>query len=170
MEYNQVKELIQMMDASTLTDFHLDFENTHISMSKGGAAAASVNRPAADVPAAGPAAPVTRQAPQAAAAIDPLQALEVKEPITLIPTEHQPHKDGHLVTSPIVGTFYASPGPDKPAYAQKGSKVAAGDILCIVEAMKIMNEIKSDKDGEVAEILAADGEMVEFGQPLFRLI
>lgn len=74
---------------------------------------------------------------------------------------------GHKVKSPMVGTFYASSAPDKPAFVQVGSKVKKGDTICIIEAMKLMNEVEADKDGEVVEILVENEEMVEFDQPLF---
>lgn len=74
---------------------------------------------------------------------------------------------GHEVKSPMVGTFYVSSAPDKPAFAQVGSKVKKGDTICIIEAMKLMNEVEADRDGEIVEILVENEEMVEFDQPLF---
>ena len=76
---------------------------------------------------------------------------------------------GRLVTSPFVGTFYRAPNPDASPYVELGHHVKKGQVLCIVEAMKIMNEIEADLDGRVAEILAENGQAVEFGQPLFRI-
>ena len=79
--------------------------------------------------------------------------------------------DAHLVTvkSPIVGSFYRSPSPDAPAYVEKGSKVSKGQPLCILEAMKMMNTLECEYDGTVEEILAANGDLVEFDQPLFTI-
>ena len=74
---------------------------------------------------------------------------------------------GNIVKSPMVGTFYAKSSPTAEAFVQVGSKVKKGDTLCIIEAMKLMNEIESEFDGEVVEILAKDDEMVEYGQALF---
>jgi acetyl-CoA carboxylase biotin carboxyl carrier protein len=74
--------------------------------------------------------------------------------------------DGNIVKSPIVGTFYAAAAPDKPPFVTVGSKVKKGDVLCIIESMKLMNEIKSDFDGEVAEIKVENAQGVEYGQPL----
>jgi acetyl-CoA carboxylase biotin carboxyl carrier protein len=71
--------------------------------------------------------------------------------------------------SPIVGTFYRSPGPDSPAFADVGQMIKKGQVLCIVEAMKVMNEIESEIDAEVVEVRVADGQPVEFGEVLFRL-
>lgn len=77
-----------------------------------------------------------------------------------------PAHDGNVMKSPIVGTFYSSPAPDKPAFVSVGSKVKKGDTIFIIESMKLMNEIQSDFDGEVKEILVTDGEGVEFHQPI----
>lgn len=74
---------------------------------------------------------------------------------------------GYEIKSPMVGTFYASSAPDQPAFVSIGSKVQKGDIICIIEAMKLMNEVEADRDGEVVEILVENEEMVEFDQPLF---
>ncbi len=78
-------------------------------------------------------------------------------------------KSGHVITSPFVGTFYRSPAPDQPAYAEVGTAVKKGQVLCIIEAMKLMNEIESEVAGKVAEVLVQNGQPVEFGQPLFRI-
>jgi acetyl-CoA carboxylase biotin carboxyl carrier protein len=79
-------------------------------------------------------------------------------------------KTGNYVTSPIIGTFYAAPAPDKPPFVQIGDKVKKGQIVCIVESMKLMNEIPCDYDGTVAAILALDGEAVDFGKELIEIV
>jgi acetyl-CoA carboxylase biotin carboxyl carrier protein len=78
-------------------------------------------------------------------------------------------KKGHVITSPFVGTFYRTPAPDQPSYVEVGTVVKKGQVLCIVEAMKLMNEIESEVAGKVVEILAKNAQPVEFGQPLFRI-
>ncbi|MBN1206633.1 MAG: acetyl-CoA carboxylase biotin carboxyl carrier protein [Myxococcaceae bacterium] len=78
-------------------------------------------------------------------------------------------KPGHVITSPFVGTFYRTPAPDQPPFVEVGSVVKKGQVLCIVEAMKLMNEIEADHAGRVAEILVENGQPVEFGQALFRI-
>lgn len=78
-------------------------------------------------------------------------------------------EEGHIVHSPIVGTFYSSPSPEAESFVKVGEQVKKGDTLCIIEAMKIMNEIESEIDGEVIEVFVKDEEMVEYNQPLFRL-
>lgn len=77
---------------------------------------------------------------------------------------------GQQVLSPMVGTFYAQPAPDKDAFVKVGDKVKKGQILCIIEAMKLMNEIESEYDGEIVDVFVEDEEMVEYGQPLFLII
>jgi acetyl-CoA carboxylase biotin carboxyl carrier protein len=81
----------------------------------------------------------------------------------------QQDKPGQVVTSPFVGTFYRTPAPDQPPFVEVGSAVRKGQVLCIVEAMKLMNEIEAEISGKIAEILAENGQPVEFGQPLFRI-
>ena len=76
---------------------------------------------------------------------------------------------GHIVTSPFVGTFYRSPNPDSPSYVELGQKVEKGQVLCIVEAMKLMNEIEADKSGVIKTILVENGEPVQYGQDLFEI-
>lgn len=77
--------------------------------------------------------------------------------------------EGHVIRSPMVGIFYSSPSPDKPVFTEPGKEVRAGDIVCIIEAMKIMNQIEADADGIVSKILVENGAPVEYGQPLFLI-
>ncbi len=84
-------------------------------------------------------------------------------------TEAAPGEDLHVLKSPIVGTFYAAPSPDSDPYVKVGSSVKKGQVLCIVEAMKLMNEIESDVDGEIVEIHPRNAQPVEFGEPLFGI-
>ena len=99
-----------------------------------------------------------------------IPAGEISSPITIIPEEKVEIKEGNFVKAPIVGTFYQSSSPDKPPLVKVGDKVKEGDLLCIIEAMKIMNEIKSPCNGEVAEIFVSNEDMVEYDQPLFRIV
>lgn len=107
--------------------------------------------------------------------VDRIQTQEVvQRPVEIeVPTKVQEEVsveiEGNLVKSPIVGTFYAASNPESGNFASLGQKVKKGDILCIVEAMKLMNEIESEYDGEIVEILVQNEEMVEFGQPLFKI-
>lgn len=81
--------------------------------------------------------------------------------------EEEPALEGHVLGSPIVGTFYVAPSPDAPPYVEVGSRVEKGQVVCIVEAMKLMNEIEADVSGVIASVVAANGDAVEFGAPLF---
>ncbi len=78
-------------------------------------------------------------------------------------------EEGHLIRSPLVGTFWRRPEPDAPPFVEVGDRVEEGQVLCIIESMKVMNEIRSDKSGVIQEILVEDGAPVEYGQPLFRI-
>ena len=94
----------------------------------------------------------------------------VQETVQAAPAaQPAPAAEGKTINSPIVGVFYAAPSPDSNPYVSVGQKIAKGDTICIVEAMKCMNEIQSELDGEVTEVLVKDGDLVEYGQPLFRV-
>lgn len=99
----------------------------------------------------------------------PTVSTEVRTQISETVTEAPKAVVGRIIKSPIIGTFYAAAAPGKPAFVSVGSKVAKGGVVCIVESMKLMNEITSEFDGTVAEIFVNDGESVEYDQPLFRL-
>lgn len=99
-----------------------------------------------------------------------LQPAQATQPLQEAPkVEVKEEKNIHIVKSPIVGTFYRAPAPGAKPFVEVGSKVKKGDVLCIIEAMKIMNEIKSDVNGVVEEILVENGQPVEYGQPLFKI-
>lgn len=93
----------------------------------------------------------------------------VQTPADGLPAAAQKQADGHVVEAPIVGTFYAAPSPDQPAFVTVGKEVKKGDVLFIIESMKLMNEIQSDFDGVVTEIFAKDGDPVEYGQPILTI-
>jgi acetyl-CoA carboxylase biotin carboxyl carrier protein len=122
-----------------------------------GPAPASLAAPAAaPLPAV---APVAAPVPAPAAAASAPKAAE----------KAAPEKPGHVVTSPFVGTFYRAPSPDSPAFADVGTVVKKGQVLCIVEAMKLMNEIEAEVDGKITEIFVLNATPVEFGEKLFRI-
>lgn len=151
MDFNQVKELLKIIDSSSFVDFNIDFENTRINLSKNAA-------PKTESIA-------TQAVSSIAAAVNVTEVID--EPKTIIPEIKPPKIEGNVIEAPLVGTFYKSAAPDKPPFVQVGSKVKKGDVLCIIEAMKVMNEIKSSYDGTVAEILVENEDMVEYGQRLF---
>ena len=108
----------------------------------------------------------TTVAPQAPVAVAPAPvAVEAVAPVET-PVQQE---SGRTINSPIVGVFYVAPSPDSEPYAPVGKKVKKGDTVCIVEAMKCMNEIQAEESGEIVEVLVNDGDLVEYGQPLFRI-
>ena len=145
-----VKELIAIMKDSGLS--YMSVKNDNFEVELGEKPAPVAMPPMPMMP------PMPSMAPMAPAA-QAQNTAEAKEPIL----------SGKIVKSPIVGTFYAAPAPGKPAYAPVGKTVAKGDILFIIESMKLMNEVTSEFDGTVAEILVKDGDAIEYDQPIMRI-
>jgi acetyl-CoA carboxylase biotin carboxyl carrier protein len=116
----------------------------------------------------GPGVHVTSQA-VAPASGSPVAGPRPSAPRPAVPVEPRDEKKGHVITSPFVGTFYRSPSPDQASFVEVGGAVKKGQVLCIIEAMKLMNEIEAEVSGKVSEVLAQNGQPVEFGQPLFRI-
>ena len=145
---NDVKEFIEMLESSSLSVLEIkNGDGSAIRLEKAACAA-----PAVVMQANAPAAAPVQETVQAAPAAQPAPAAE-----------------GKTINSPIVGVFYAAPSPDSNPYVSVGQKIAKGDTICIVEAMKCMNEIQSELDGEVTEVIVKDGDLVEYGQPLFKV-
>ena len=143
MDIRKVKKLIELLEESNINEIEIKEGEESVRISRGGSIVAAPAAPA-PVAAAPAAAPATAPAVEAAPAA---------------PT-------GHTVNSPMVGTFYRSPAPSAPAFIEVGKTVKAGDVICIVEAMKMMNQIEADKSGVIEAILVEDGQPVEFDQPL----
>ena len=142
MEYEKIKELINCMGNSALSSLEIEFpEGIKINMKKD--SNVSVITSATKVESVVP---------------ETVAKSEVKE------------EEGMIVKSPMVGTFYSKPSPNAESYVSLGATVNKGTVLCIVEAMKLMNEIESEYDGKIAEIYVKDGESVEYGKPLFRIV
>ena len=113
-------------------------------------------------------APQSAPAPEAAA---PQEAAPVPEPAPAPAVDNGPDFGAaRMIVSPMVGVFFASPSPDDPPFVKVGQKVHKGDVLCIIEAMKLMNEITAEEDGEIIDVCAANGSVVEYGQTLFKLL
>lgn len=155
MDYKAIEELIKTVSESKLTLLELESEGVKIKMEKRNEIV-SIER----IP----------EVVKTIAVESQVSAPQVYEAPKQEEAKVEPKKEGSLVISPIVGTFYGSPGPDSKSFVQVGSKVKKGDVLCIIEAMKLMNEIECETDGEVAEILVKNEQMVEYGQPLFRIV
>lgn len=152
-----VREIAALAEAHGVVELSLETQGLSLTLRRG-PAAVEVQQAMMPAPMAMPqmtmAAPSAPPPPAAAPAAEPARAAD----------------DGHnVVTSPFVGTFYRSPGPDAAAYVEVGSRVEKGQILCIVEAMKLMNEIEADQAGIISAILVDNAKPVEYGQPLFKL-
>ncbi|MBQ2836290.1 MAG: acetyl-CoA carboxylase biotin carboxyl carrier protein [Clostridia bacterium] len=142
MEYEKIKQLIEDMGNSKLSSIEIDFpDGTKINMKKQEVVTVSNNAPIVEVP-------IQQVTPN---------------------VQEEKVEIGNIVKSPMVGTFYSKPSLNSNPYVEVGKKVKKGDVLCIIEAMKLMNEIESEFDGEIQEILVKDGEAVEYGKPLFRI-
>mgnify|MGYP000942267019 FL=1 len=157
METHEIKELLSQFDQSTLTELQLKKETFELYFNKN---TTSGLQSASSAPASAPAANAapTPVAPTPAVSATP-DTVETAKPVL----------EGKEVVSPLVGVVYLKPSPDKDNFKQIGDHVKKGDILCIVEAMKVMNEIVSDVDGELVEVLVESEQIVEFNQPLFRV-
>jgi acetyl-CoA carboxylase biotin carboxyl carrier protein len=152
---DELRELAELVNEHGFTDFEFENENIRVRLSKMTAAPVMpAVQPVAMQAAAPVAATVSAPAPDASAEQTPAD---------------ESTADQHTLTSPIVGTFYRSPSPDAQPHAEVGSIVKKGQTLCIIEAMKLMNEIESDVDGEVTAIYPENAQAVEFGEPLFRI-
>lgn len=150
MDLTDLKGIINMMQRSDLTELEIEVQDLKLRLARPNPGAAPV---LTHVAPAGFAAPANVSAPAPGAPAPPA------------PSED----DEVLFKSPMVGTFYRKPNPDDAPFVDNGSKVQPGDVLCIIEAMKVMNEIKADRAGIVDEILIEDASSVEYGQPIFRI-
>lgn len=152
MNTKNIKFLIDMMEKSSLTALEIEEEDCKIRLERNNiqSGVQAVSAPVIQAPA---------QVPVTAVPAAQLSA-ELEEPKAA---------EGRELNAPMVGVFYASSSPEADPYVQVGSKVKKGDVLCIIEAMKLMNEITAEFDGEVTEICVQNGQIVEYGQPLFRL-
>lgn len=164
MKVEQVLQLIEAVSASTLTEFKYEEGGVKLSLKKTGDKIVQVQGPA--VQTVVPAAPAVMPAAGSTAAAAPAAA-QFSAQETASVEESAPETAGNVVKSPLVGTFYAAPAEDAEPFVKVGDSVKEGQVLAIVEAMKLMNEIESDYSGTVKEILVENGQAVEFGQPLF---
>jgi acetyl-CoA carboxylase biotin carboxyl carrier protein len=148
MDLRKLKTLIELVENSGIAELELTEGEEHVRISRNVA-------PSQQFYSSAPQQHFMSQAPQAAAPAAPVAAAEPAVP------------EGHVVKSPMVGSFYRAPSPGAKSFVDIGQAVNAGDTLCIIEAMKLLNEIETDKGGIVKAILVENGQAVEFGQPLF---
>jgi acetyl-CoA carboxylase biotin carboxyl carrier protein len=150
MELKDLFELLEKFEDSSLTELRIKTEDSSVVLKRGGEAPIPLQ------PVQQPQAPQPQAAPQQ-------------------PTPAPPEGDGagsedfEYITSPIVATFYRAPAPDAPPFVDEGTRVSTGDTLCLLEAMKVMNELEAEFDLEVVRILVQNGEMVEYGSPIFEV-
>ena len=155
MDIRKVKKLIELLEESNIDEIEIKEGEESVRISRNSAQfAAAAAAAAAAPPAYAPPTPVAA-APTPAPVAEPAPA---------------PVAAGHVVSSPMVGTFYRAPSPTSPSFVEVGQTVKIGDVVCIVEAMKMMNQIEADKAGTIGAILVESGEPVEFDQPLFSIV
>jgi acetyl-CoA carboxylase biotin carboxyl carrier protein len=148
MDIRKVKKLIELLEESGISELEISEGEESVRISR---------HPRGTLQVAAPAVAPPLHAPAPPAAATPATSAG----------EHRPRNDEYTVTSPMVGTYYSAPSPGAKSFVDLGGEIKVGQILCIIEAMKMMNQIESDKAGRVTAILAKNGEPVEFGQPLF---
>ena len=156
MDYKDIKKLIDDMGNSNLDSLEIEFpEGIKISMTKN----------------TGKEVVITTGGPNVIEGSAPMTPPVVRENkgTSLVNVQNKEEKNYKIVKSPMVGTFYASSAPDKDPFVKVGDKVHKGQVLCIVEAMKLMNEIESEFDGEIVEICVNNEDIVEYGKPLFKI-
>ncbi len=153
MDIRKVKKLIELLEESGIAEIEIHEGEESVRISRG---------PTVATP------QTTYHAPQV-----PAPVAQTSEPIKAHlsagddSSSEEFSAEGHVINAPMVGIFYTSSSPEEPPYVSKGQKVKAGDVICIIEAMKIMNQIEADKDGTLLKALVENGEAVEYGQPLF---
>ena len=146
MEYDKIKQLMEDMGKSNIEELEIEFpEGMKISMKKNVAVV-----------------PAQQVVAQQSTNIPAVQSIQTTQPI-----QEEPKEEYKEIKSPMVGTFYSKPSPDKEEFVKVGDKVKKGQVVCIIEAMKLMNEIESEYQGKIKEILVEDGKPVEYGTELF---
>jgi acetyl-CoA carboxylase biotin carboxyl carrier protein len=164
LKVQEIRELIKLVDQSSIDEFVYENDGSKIKMKKN--AGATYISQVSSVP--HEAEFVSKAQPVLTPAAPSVPVQEVTQEVQAVETPKQTDTTNlHKIVSPMVGTFYASPTPDADAYVKQGSNVTKDSIVCIVEAMKLFNEIEAEIDGEIVEILAKNGQLVEYGQPLF---
>lgn len=158
LKVSDIREFIRLLDETSIHELHIETEELKLTLKKSDAAQVVHTAPALV---------------QSQQAIAPLPANVVSSASTVneenVAAAPQADADTALITSPMVGTFYSAPSPKADPYVEVGAKVTEKTVVCIVEAMKLMNEIEADARGQIIEILAENGQLVEYGQPLFRI-
>ncbi|MCR8667304.1 acetyl-CoA carboxylase biotin carboxyl carrier protein [Aestuariibaculum sp. M13] len=156
MDIKEIQNLIKFVAKSGASEVKLEMDDFKITIKTGSEEATTVQY-----------APIAAQIPQVAAAPAPVAEAAASAPAATPAAPAAEESKYITIKSPIIGTFYRKPAPDKPLFVEVGQTIAAGDVLCIIEAMKLFNEIESEVSGKVVKILVDDSSPVEFDQPLF---
>ncbi|RKQ37755.1 acetyl-CoA carboxylase biotin carboxyl carrier protein [Oceanobacillus halophilus] len=163
LKVQEIRELIKLIDQSSINEFTYETDGATVSMKKTGSESV-VHKEVVQAP--------SKETPIVSTPSEPViteDKAEDKTPaVTEVKKESSTDYD-HEIVSPMVGTFYSSPSPESDPYVSKGSTVKNDSVVCIVEAMKLFNEIEAEVSGEIVEVLVENGELVEYGQPLFRV-
>ncbi|AJY77260.1 acetyl-CoA carboxylase biotin carboxyl carrier protein [Paenibacillus beijingensis] len=152
---SEIKELIELIDQTSVQEIEIENEGARL----------LIRKPGKTEVVAVQTAPATNTYTPAAVPNAPAPAAETAAPAAAQPAA--PQDNLHTIVSPMVGTFYRSSSPDNPPYVNKGDRVTEKSVVCILEAMKLMNELEAEVRGEIVEILVENGQLVEYGQPLF---
>lgn len=153
MDYEQIKKLIDDMGSANIDELEIEFpEGMKISMKK---------NTEKEV--------VVANNMQAQAHVQAIPTIQVNNENNVVKEEQKCEENYKVIKSPMVGTFYSKPSPDKDSFVKVGDAIKKGQVVCIVEAMKLMNEIESEFDGEIVEVCVNDGDVVEYGMPLFKI-
>ncbi|GKV54193.1 acetyl-CoA carboxylase, biotin carboxyl carrier protein [Sporosarcina sp. NCCP-2222] len=166
LKIQEIREIIKLIDQSSIEKFTFESEGTKIKLEKAGVQQVTVAPQVQKTEYAPIQQPVVEQ-PAAAPVAAPQSESQEQQPAAAPVEKVQEDASLHKITSPMVGTFYKASSPDAPPYAQKGDQVKPDTVVCIVEAMKLFNEIEAEVSGEIVEVLVEDGQLVEYGQPLF---
>ncbi len=160
MNQNEIKELVEFLVEKDIAEFELELDDIKLRVKRPQPVVAASETTFYAAPYATPAAPPPA-APLPTPAAVPAPAAAAPAPAS--------DEGVEIIKSPIVGTFYEAASPGAPAFVKRGDSVKVGQVLCIVEAMKLMNEIEAEKSGEIVDVLVSNGQPVEYGQPLFKI-
>ena len=162
MKVQEIREIIKLVNQTSINEFEYEHEGTKIKIIKSVESDSHANQ--ADWPVSA----TSEVQPAIQPVVQPIAQVELKEEKQPVVQENSEEKANlQKITSPMVGTFYASSSPEEDPYIKVGDKVSNDSIVCIVEAMKLFNEIEAEVSGEIVEILVENGQLVEYGQPLF---
>ncbi|MGN0145075.1 MAG: acetyl-CoA carboxylase biotin carboxyl carrier protein [Clostridium sp.] len=162
MDFEQIKELVTLINSSDLAFFELSDGNNHIKMDK------SLNRNGSEC---NNVINNTKESTESETSVKKVEKSITSEEVKNVVKNEKKEDDSNvsIITSPMVGTFYSASSPEADPFVKVGDRVSKGKVICIIEAMKLMNEIESEYSGEIVECLMKDGDMVEYGQPLFKI-